>query len=330
VNCPIVVIGGGTGAARLLAALRTHSDPAQNSLIVPVTDTGRSTGVARTMFIMGGPGDARQAIASLAGSSAPWAEVMETRLKLPGRELDGMTLGNVVLAGRKQRLGSLAAAIDEFRQNMGVVERVVPASDDDMVLHARLTDGTEVAGELSIRTPGKADIEMIWTENGHACEQALTLVREAGVIVLGPGSLWTSVAAVLAVPGVAEAIRANDHALTIFVCNTTTQPGQTDGLSVSAHMRVVRKGLGAWPRVGIINRGRLDLGRVEELAAQGLEVLNPTDEEMKELRDNGIQVMTEDLLDRSGQQPDLWNKLPTTYHDMATLASIIAGAVGER
>lgn len=324
------MIGGGTGSPHLLLALRERLPQCRFSIVVPVTDTGRSTGVVRRTLRVPGPGDLRHCLSTLATDGSVWSRLLERRLAAPEYpDLDGMALGNLVLGGLAQQTGNLAHAASMMAEMLDVRERVLPVSVEDIHLDATLEDGVEVFGELEVRRPGKppirqlhirGSVEGVWPETAEA-------LRSASALILGPGSLWTSLGGVLAVPGVREAVLSGG-AQVVFVCNTTTQPGQTDGSDVIQHVAALAELLGRDPDVVILNGGRLEPDEEGQLAQHGLHLLLPDDRSVQHLESRGVEVVTGDLLSRHRHPThDLWHKLHTAYHDMDRLADVVLSSV---
>jgi len=319
----IVVIGGGTGAPNLVRALRVRLPNAELTAICPVTDSGRSTGVARRILRIPAPGDLRHSLSTL-GEASAWADVMEQRLSAPGSEMDGMAVGNLVLGAFTQSLGDIGQATEHLAGMLRAQARVLPVSVEDLQLRATLSDGSVITGELDIRATGKASIQEIGILGGSAgiWPPAREAVERADGIILGPGSLWTSVGGVLVVGGVAEAI-ARSRARLAFVCNTTTQPGQTDRLGVLDHVEIVARLAGRSLDVVIANLGRLPDDRTQALEQRGLYPIFPGAGDVERLERAGTRLLTADLVGQETLSSSLWQKLDTAYHDMGRLAELL-------
>jgi uncharacterized cofD-like protein len=321
----IVCLGGGGGSPRLLRALHRRLPTARFTAIVPCTDTGRSTGIVRQALNIPAPGDLRHCLSTLAEGRSPWTAVLEQRLSAPGHpDLDGMALGNLVLGAISQQSGNLGEAGLLLAQLLGVDIPVLPVSVENIHLGAILADGTIVHGEVAVRQPGKPPIRELFIEGEQLglWQPTREALAQARAIVLGPGSLWTSLGAILTVRGVREAI-ASSGARTIFVCNTTTQPGQTDSLDVVGHVVVISQLLGRSPDVVLINTGQPAPTLRDALARDGLYLLEPTPESIARIESLGTSVLLADLLAPAQARPSLWQKLDTAYHDMERTAAIL-------
>lgn len=327
----VVCIGGGTGSPQLLVELRERIPDACFSIVVPVTDTGRSTGAARRIFKIPGPGDLRHCLTALAGSDSPWSRLLEMRLAVDNEaHLQGMAIGNLVLGALAHESGDIGRAAVTLSRMLTVKEKVMPVSIEDIHLAARLEDGAIVSGEIEVRRPGKQPIRTVMVEGekeGIWAPVAGELVS-ASAIILGPGSLWTSLGGVLAVRGVREAINASSAQI-IFVCNTTSQPGQTDDMNVKDHVEVVSGLAGRPPDSVIVNSEQLSSSRQAELAEDGLKLLTPSEFEIRQVEAEGSRVVSAGLLAVESAKPELWQKLHTAYHDMEKLAEIIADLIIE-
>lgn len=320
----VVLIGGGTGSPQLLVALRRKLPAASLAIVLPVTDSGRSTGRIRRILGIPGPGDLRHCLAALAGEGSEWGELLERRITAERhQDLDGMAVGNLILGALTQELGNIGLATRRLAELLNITETVLPATIEDTQLTATLADGTRATGEIEVRRPGKAAIAILHIEGATAGVWPPTRAALAGanVAILGPGSLWTSIGGVLTVPGVAEAI--NPSARLIFVCNTTTQPGQTDGLSFIDHFEIVSRLAGRAPNAVVVNSARPDVVQERSLAQQGLHMVLPHPLDTTELTALGITVLSGDLLSRDSRPAELWQKAPTAYHDMDRTADTI-------
>jgi uncharacterized cofD-like protein len=321
----VVVIGGGTGAPHLVKALAERRPETPLAIVCPVTDSGRSTGAARKLFNIPAPGDLRHCLSTLAGDRR-WADVLEHRLAAgPDEPLNGMAVGNLVLGALTEAAGDIGSATERLSSLLHVGPSVLPASVDNLQLEATLADDRVVAGELAVRETDKPPISEVRVTGARqgAWPPTTAALADAGWIVLGPGSLWTSVAATLVVPGLGEAVR-DSPARVVFVCNTTTQPGQTDGLTLRDHVDIVTHAAHRRPDIVIANDRGVRPEAQSALAADGLSLILPRASDQAELAAAGIRLVTADLVGSQTLSASLWQKLPTAYHDMATLADLLS------
>jgi uncharacterized cofD-like protein len=237
----IVAIGGGTGLSTLLRGLKEHTS--NLTAIVTVADDGGSSGVLREELGIPAVGDIRNCIVALADAEPLMSEVLQyrfpdTRGGQPSG-LAGHALGNLLIAAMT------AVEEDDFEDGIRLMNRilavrgqVLPVSPTPLTLHARLADGTVVDGQSQImRTEG---IDRVWiTPDGvQASEDALAAIADAELVVLGPGSLYTSLLPSLLIPAIRDAVR-HASAPRIFVCNVATQEGETTGYDLAAHLDAI-------------------------------------------------------------------------------------------
>lgn len=232
----IVVIGGGTGLSTLLRGLKQYS--ANITAIVTVADDGGSSGRLRREIGVLPPGDIRNCISALADEEKLLTELFQYRFEAGGG-LVGHSFGNLFLTAMTEITGDLEQAIAASSKVLAIRGKVLPATLTDVNLWARLKDGRLIQGESNITEAG-GQIEEIgcYPENPIALPAAIRAIEEAEYIVIGPGSLYTSVIPNLLVPDIRAAIAGADVPR-IYVCNIMTQPGETDGYTVSDHLRAI-------------------------------------------------------------------------------------------
>ncbi|MBD2080533.1 YvcK family protein [Leptolyngbya sp. FACHB-17] len=237
----IVTIGGGTGLSTLLRGLKGIS--ANITAIVTVADDGGSSGRLRREIGVLPPGDIRNCIAALADEEKLLTELFQYRFKA-GDGLAGHSFGNLFLTVLSDITGDFERAIAASSKVLAIRGQVLPATLSDVKLWAELADGRYVEGESSI-TEARGKIVRIGCkpENPPALPKAIDAIEDADYIVIGPGSLYTSVIPNLLVPEIAEAIAARQVPC-IYICNIMTQPGETDDYSVADHIRAIDQACG--------------------------------------------------------------------------------------
>lgn len=240
-NKKTVVIGGGTGLSTMLEGLKLYTD--KITAIVTVADDGGSSGRLRKDFKMPPPGDVRHCIGALAQVSPVMKELINFRFS--DGEMKGHSWGNITLAALNEMSESFEDAVRKFNKLMGVTGMVYPVANEPLTLSAKLADGTVIVGESIIGSArqgeGKEIQEVYITpENPKPVEGALRAIAEADIIVIGPGSLYTSIIPNLLVGGIADEIR-KSKAVKLYVCNIMTQPGETDGYDAYRHLEAVEK-----------------------------------------------------------------------------------------
>ena len=237
----IVGLGGGTGLSTLLRGLKEYS--ANITAIVTVADDGGSSGRLRREMGVLPPGDIRNCIAALADEERLLTELFQYRFTA-GDGLTGHSFGNLFLTAMSEIEGDLEQAIAASSKVLAIRGQVLPATLTDVNLWAKLADGRRIHGESSI-TEAKGKILTIGCipPNPPALPKAVQAILEADLIIIGPGSLYTSVIPNLLVPEIAAAI-ASRNVPRIYICNIMTQPGETDDYTVSDHIKAIDKACG--------------------------------------------------------------------------------------
>ncbi|MBM3139913.1 MAG: YvcK family protein [Chloroflexi bacterium] len=242
----IVAIGGGTGLSNLLRGIKRYSS--NLTAIVTVADDGGSSGRLRRDLQVIPPGDIRNCIAALADAEPLVTELFQYRFREgdgPAEGVGGHAFGNLFIAAMAGVTGSMEDAIAETSRVLAVRGRIVPSTLEDIVLGARMRDGSTVRGESRIPASGLPPEEVfIEPHDAPAHPAAVRALLEADLIVIGPGSLYTSVLPNLLVPGLGRALK-ESRAYTILVTNVATQRGETNGFSAADHYTAVRRHLGA-------------------------------------------------------------------------------------
>lgn len=234
----VVALGGGTGLPVVLMALRRHLPPeCRITAVVTAADDGGSSGILREQYGVLPPGDIRNCLVALAGRTPEVGAALQYRFDGPsGRQ---HPVGNLLLTALGKVAGDEMAAIRLAASLLGVEDVVLPSTTGQVHLVAELVDGSSVRGESEIPRSGSPIARLrLDPPNALPAPGLLEALRTADMVILGPGSLYTSVMATLIVPGVAEAVAAVQGAR-IFVCNLMTEPGETDGYGVRAHLEAL-------------------------------------------------------------------------------------------
>jgi uncharacterized cofD-like protein len=286
----IVVIGGGTGLSVMLRGLKEK--PLDITAIVTVADDGGSSGILREEMQIPPPGDIRSVLTALADAEPLLAEVLKYRFNSGG--LAGHSLGNLILAAMTDITGDFVTGITELSRVLAVRGRVLPAANQAIVLKAEMIDGMIVSGESSIPKAGRA-IRRVFIEppDVEPLAEAVQALRDADAILIGPGSLYTSIIPNLLVPKLAEAI-VNSDAVKMFICNVMTQPGETDGYSVGDHLDAVHAHIGhhLFDYV-IVNDGEIPPQVQELYAEKGAKAVHL---DLEEVKKRGYKVIADKLV----------------------------------
>ena len=232
----IVAIGGGTGLSTLLKGIKKITN--NITAVVTVGDDGGSSGRLRTEMGILPPGDIRNCIAALADDEDLVTKLFQYRFKT-GQDLNGHSFGNLFLTAMCEVTGNMYKAVIESSKVLSIRGRVLPSTLDDMKLVARMEDGSIIKGESVIPESGKK-IERLYTdpEKCKPLDEVLSAIKDAELIILGPGSLYTSVLPNLLIEEIVDEIE-KSNALKLYICNVMTQPGETDGFTVSDHVRTI-------------------------------------------------------------------------------------------
>ncbi|HNW39159.1 MAG TPA: YvcK family protein [Candidatus Omnitrophota bacterium] len=234
----IVTVGGGTGLSVLLSGLKNYTS--NISAVVTVADSGGSSGRLRQQFDVLPPGDIRNCLVALADAPTLMRDLFQFRFD-GNSEFSGHSFGNLFLTVMTRLTGDFEKAIKETSKVLALRGQVIPSTLGDVSLVAHYLDGTTVIGEDQIPKARKAiDRVSLTPEQLLATPDAIKVIKEAQIIVLGPGSLYTSIIPNLLIKEITQAITESE-AVKVYVCNVMTQPGETDGYSVSDHIKALLK-----------------------------------------------------------------------------------------
>ncbi|MGF7049434.1 putative cofD-like protein [Paenibacillus sp. DS2015] len=287
----IVVMGGGTGLSVMLRGLKEK--PLDITAIVTVADDGGSSGILRSELQMPPPGDIRNVLTALADVEPLLSEMLSYRFS-SGSGLAGHSLGNLILAGMTDITGDFVTAVRELSKVLAVRGQVLPAAGVAVTLHAEMEDGSIVIGESKIPEAGKR-IKRVFLDpaNVEPLPEAVEAITQADAILIGPGSLYTSILPNLLVPKLAEAVCAS-KAIKIFVCNVMTQPGETDNYTVSDHLKAIYDHIGTqlFDYV-IVNNGDIPTQVQDRYAEKGAK---PVQVDWDEVTGHGYKVIADTLV----------------------------------
>lgn len=296
VNGPkVVVIGGGTGLSTMLRGLKTYTS--NITAIVTVGDDGGGSGKLRADLGMLPPGDIRNCILALADTEPIMEDLLQYRFT--EGTLKGQNFGNLFLAAMDGISDNFEDAVQKMSSVLAVTGKVVPVTLDDMQLIAELENGNVVEGESKIpheviRQKSKIKKLSINPEKAQPLMDALIAIAEADAIVMGPGSLYTSIVPNLLVEDIAEAV-GKSKAIKIYISNVMTQPGETDNFNVSDHIKTLMKYSGKNSIEYVIaNNGEIPSDIQERYSREGSELVKLDYENIKELK---VEVIETDLVE---------------------------------
>jgi uncharacterized cofD-like protein len=289
----VVAIGGGHGLSHLLLGLKEYT--ANLTAIVTVADSGGSSGRLREEFNIVAPGDIRNCLVALADAPALMGQLFQYRFA-EGGGLKGHNFGNLFLTAMvKITNGDFKQAVEESSRVLAIRGKVIPSTVNNVHLVAEYMDGTKAHGEAKIPQVNAQIKRLTLTpEDVEPTADALTAIAHADVIVMGPGSLYTSILPNLIIKGMAEAV-ATSPAYKIYVCNVMTQEGETDGFSASEHVRVILEHTD--PKLMdacLINNAVVN--NEEALSRYRKENAYPVAADVDRLKAMGVRVVAADLL----------------------------------
>lgn len=304
----VVVIGGGTGLSTMLSGIKYYSRNV--TAIVTVADDGGSSGRLRREFDILPPGDIRNCLAALADDSDLMTKLFRYRFE-KGEGVAGHSFGNLFITAMTEVTGSFDTAIEESSKILAIRGTVLPASLDPIRLKAEFFDGSSVEGETAIPEKGLPIKELsLLPENARANQEAIDAINEAELIVVGPGSLYTSVLPNLLIDEIREAVE-ESAACKIYASNIMTQHGETDSFTASKHVKVLQEHTSdKIVSHCIINHAACDTETLLKYAQQHSFPVIPDKEKIETL---GVKVVVADLI----------SEAEYIRHDPEKLAKII-------
>ena len=261
----VVVLGGGTGLSTLLKGLKEF--PIDITAVVSVCDDGRSTGRLREEFHIPAMGDIRQVLVSLSETEPLFEKLLNYRFKTTS-DLDGHSVGNLLLTALANMTGSMSNGIETLSSILNLKGRILPLTEDEVTLMAKMKDGTIVEGEHNITEyPGKI-ASVYYKDEPTINDEVIKAINEADLIILSMGSVFTSTIPNLLCKEVIEAFD-KSKAPIMYTCNFMTQPGETDEFKVSNHVKTINNYLGKRKLdVVLANDGMVDKKIIDKYKSQ--------------------------------------------------------------
>ncbi len=286
----IVAIGGGTGLSTILRGLKEYSS--NITAIVTVTDEGGSSGRLREDFNIPPPGDIRNCLVSLAECEPHMQKLFQYRFD-KGEGLKGHSLGNLLITAMVGLTGDFKKGIQLASDILAVRGRVLPSTAEKVVLVAEMEDGNIVRGETKI-TNYRGRIKYLSIEPlASLLPEAEEAIREADLIIIGPGSLYTSVLATLVVKGLLEALE-RSKGKKVYICNLMTEKGETEGFKASDHIKAIEKQLGKIPfQYVLVNTAHPRPEILKRYKEEEADFVTPDIEELRRMR---LRVIAQPLL----------------------------------
>ena len=287
----VVVLGGGTGSSTLLRGLKEF--PIDLTAIVSVCDDGNSTGVLREEFSIPAVGDIRRVLVALSETEPLVMELFNYRFKTTS-DLDGHTVGNLLLTASSEITGNLSDGIEALSKVFNLKGKVVPLTEENVVLMGEMEDGTIVEGEHHITQNHQGIKRVYYKEKPVPTKDAVKALEEADLIILSMGSLFTSIIPNLICDEILDAIDRSNGKI-MYACNMVTQPGETEGFKVSDHIKLLNQYLGKRKiDVVIANDGQID----EDMARryESLEQKDPVELDREETESLVETVLSDDYV----------------------------------
>lgn len=287
----VVIIGGGTGLPVLLRGLKQY--PVDITAIVTVADDGGSSGRLRNDLHIPPPGDIRNVLAALSDVEPLIEEMFQHRFST-SNELSGHSLGNLILAAMTSITGNFVHAIQEMSKVLKVRGKVLPAANQNVVLHAEMEDGTVVSGESKIPFSGKKIKKVFLTpKNIKPLPESISAIRQADLIIIGPGSLYTSILPNLLVPKLGVEV-CRSSAKKVYICNLMTQAGETFDFTASDHIQALYSHMNcAFINTIIVNNETIP-AQVQERYRE--EMAQPVIFDIDRLHELGLEIIQSDIV----------------------------------
>lgn len=262
----VVVLGGGTGMSTLLRGLKLY--PVDITAIVTVSDNGRSTGLLREEFNIPAVGDIRRVLVALSETEPLVMDLFNYRFNTTS-DLNGHTVGNLLLTAAQEISGNLSDGIESLGKVLNLKGKVVPLTEDNVTLVAKMSDNKVIVGEEEITTYKGKIKKLYYKEKATATKEAIEAIKEADLILLSMGSLYTSIIPNLLLPEIVKEIE-KSKAKIMYVCNMMCQPGETDNYKASTHIKALNEYLGkrhvdvVVANTGLISEERLTFYKEQE------------------------------------------------------------------
>lgn len=287
----IVVFGGGTGLSCLLKGLKDF--PVEITSVITVSDNGRSTGKLREEFLTPAVGDIRKVLTNLSELPEEIKNIMEYRFETYS-DLDGHPLGNLVLTAMLNKTKNLKTSIEYLSKLLDVKHKVLPLSEDYLTLMGETEDGEIIEGEENLTKANLKYKRIFYKETPHVEKEVISSIKDADLIILSMGSLYTSILPHLLCESVVKEIR-DSKAKVMYLCNAMTQPGETDNFGVSDHINVLEKYLGN-NEIDVVIASNTELDKVILKKYETEEQKDPVIIDYEKLKRKNIELIEEDLL----------------------------------
>lgn len=305
----IVALGGGTGMSSLLRGLKDF--PADITAVITVSDNGSSTGKLRQEFSIPAIGDIRKVLTNLSSLPDEVKEIMEYRFHTYS-DLNGHPIGNLILTALLNKTGNLKKSIEYLSTLLDVKQKVLPLSEDSLTLMGETTDGTIIEGEANVTEAGKKIKRVFYKQEPNVLPEVIDAIKEADLVIISMGSLYTSIMPHLICKEVVQAVR-HTKGKVMYLCNAMTQPGETDTFTVSDHLETLEKYLGKHT-IDVVVASNTKINPDVLHKYQTTEEKDPVVIDYEQIDDMGIELIEGDLLTTEDG---------TIRHDSMKLSSLI-------
>lgn len=305
----IVALGGGTGMSSLLRGLKDF--PADITAVITVSDNGSSTGKLRQEFSIPAIGDIRKVLTNLSSLPDEVKEIMEYRFHTYS-DLNGHPIGNLILTALLNKTGNLKKSIEYLSTLLDVKQKVLPLSEDSLTLMGETTDGTIIEGEANVTEAGKKIKRVFYKQEPNVLPEVIDAIKEADLVIISMGSLYTSIMPHLICKEVVQAVR-HTKGKVMYLCNAMTQPGETDTFTVSDHLEALEKYLGKHT-IDVVVASNTKINPNVLHKYQTTEEKDPVVIDYEQIDDMGIELIEGDLLTTEDG---------TIRHDSMKLSSLI-------
>ena len=317
----VIAVGGGTGLSTLLKGIKGYTR--NITAVVAVTDEGGSSGRLKNEWGMLPPGDVRNCMVALAENDNELKSILDFRFDRG--ELSGHSLGNLLLLAVTEMCGDFSLAVEKMNHLLAIRGRVLPVTTEGIRLAGKTSEGLQVHGELDISKHGH-ELQEIWLEpqNARPLPDVLSAVDDADVILLGPGSLFTSVIPNLLLPDFAKKL-CDVEKPRIYICNLMTQPEETENMDIVQHLEWVSAALGETPEFLIANSEKIPDEIIDAYHEQGAQPLYLDNKQRAVLREMGCIAIEAPIMSIIESK----SEGKVVRHDPQKLASVIFKLISE-
>lgn len=290
-NKKIVMLGGGTGLSNLIRSLKNY--PVDITAIVSVCDDGKSTGVLREEFNIPAVGDIRKVLVAMSETEPLVQQLFNYRFNTTS-DLNGHAVGNLLLTAMTEITGNLSDGIESLSKVLNLKGKVVPLTEDNVVLMGEMQDGSIIEGEHNITQDNRKIKRVFYKSEATPTKEAIKAITDADLIILSMGSLFTSIIPNLICADIVNAID-KSNAKIMYVSNIMTQPGETENFKVSDHINLLNKYLNR-KKVDVVisNTGNIDKELVKKY--ETLEQKDPVINDTENIKKLNCQIINDDLV----------------------------------